>query len=144
MKLFEMKSRSSLILAFGFGTLIVLIAVLGFGAIRRARAIYSEMESTQRAYLAAESFRRDIAADMYLADILVRDYLLDPSPQAAPMHRKQLIEIRDSLQRRMDLLAQYIGANDTHGLSRLQVQVQDYWDSLDPIFEWTLQQKSRE
>lgn len=142
MKHFDMKSRSSLILAFGFGTLIVLIAVLGFGAIRRARVIYNEMESTQRAYLAAESFRRDIAADMYLADILVRDYLLDPSPQAAPMHRQQLLEIRDSLQHRMDMLAQRIGANDTHGLSRLQVQVQDYWDSLDPIFEWTPQQKA--
>jgi hypothetical protein len=74
-----MKSRSSLVLAVGFGILIVLIAILGFGAIRRARAIYSEMEATQQAYLDAESFRRDIAADMYLADILVRDYLLDPS-----------------------------------------------------------------
>ena len=72
----DMKSRSSVILAFGFGTLIVLIAILGFGAIRRARAIYNEMESTQKTYLEAESFRRDIAADMYLADILVRDYLL--------------------------------------------------------------------
>jgi hypothetical protein len=42
--LLDMKSRSSYILAAGFGTLIVLIAVLGFGAIRRARAIYNEME----------------------------------------------------------------------------------------------------
>ncbi len=69
-----MKSRSSFVLVVGFGILITLIAVLGLGAIRRARAIYNEMESTQQAYLEAESFRRDIAADMYLADILVRDY----------------------------------------------------------------------
>ena len=59
----DMKSRSFVILAFGFGTLIVLIAILGFGAIRRARAIYSEMESTQKTYLEAESFRRDKAQD---------------------------------------------------------------------------------
>jgi len=98
---------------------IILIAVLGFGAIQRARAIYNEMDSTQRAYLEAESFRRDIAADMYLADILVRDYLLDPSPQSAPMHRQQLIEIRNSLQARMDLLAQRIGESDTHAYARL-------------------------
>ena len=52
-----MKSRSSLVLAFGFGSLIVLIAVLGLGAIRRARAIYGEMEATQQSYLEAESFR---------------------------------------------------------------------------------------
>ena len=138
----DMKSRSSLALAFGFGTLIVLIAVLGFGAIRRARAIYNEMESTQQAYLEAESFRRDIAADMYLADILVRDYLLDPSPQAAPMHRQQLLEIRNSLQERMDLLGQRMGESDTRGLARLQTEVQAYWDSLDPIFDWTPQDKA--
>jgi hypothetical protein len=42
--LLDMRSRSSYILAAGFGTLIILIAVHGFGAIRRARAIYNEME----------------------------------------------------------------------------------------------------
>jgi hypothetical protein len=43
-------SRSYFVLALGFGTLIALIAILGVGAIRRAQAIYSEMESTQDAY----------------------------------------------------------------------------------------------
>jgi signal transduction histidine kinase len=140
--LLDMKSRSSVILAFGFGTLVILIAVLGFGAIRRARAIYNEMESTQQTYLEAESFRRDIAADMYIADILVRDYLLDPSPRSAPEHRQQLLEIRNSLQGRMDMLAQRMGESDTRGLARLQTEVQAYWDSLDPIFEWTPQDKA--
>src|SRR5689334_10551353 len=98
-------SRSYFVLALGFGTLIALIAILSVGAIRRAQGIYSEMESTQDAYLQAESFRRDIATDMYLADILVRDYLLDPSPQNAPLHRQQLLEIRSSLQTRLDQLA---------------------------------------
>lgn len=138
----DMKSRSSFILAFGFGTLIVLIAVLGFGAIRRARAIYNEMEATQQSYLEAESFRRDIAADMYLADILVRDYLLDPSPQNAPQHRQQLLDIRNSLQERLDLLAKRMGDSDNPGLPRLQTEVQAYWDSLDPIFEWTPKEKA--
>ena len=142
MNLMYLKSRSSLILAFGFGTLIVLIAVLGFGALRRARAIYREMESTQQTYLEAESFRRDIVADMYLADILVRDYLLDPSPQSAPMHRQQLLEIRSSLQGRMDVLSQRMGESDIHGLSQLQTEVLAYWDSLDPIFDWTPQEKA--
>jgi signal transduction histidine kinase len=138
-----MRSRSSLfVLALGFGTLIILIAVLGIGALRRARAIYMEMEATQDSYLQTESFRRDIAADMYLADILIRDYLLDPSPQNVAYHRQQLLEIRGSLQTRLDLLAERMSDNDNPGLDRLQKEVQGYWDSLDPIFEWTPQQKS--
>jgi signal transduction histidine kinase len=138
-----LRSRSSFILAAGFGTLVILIAVLGFGALRRARAIYSEMESTQETYLETEAFRRDVVADMYLADIMVRDYLLDPSPKSAPEHRQELLEIRGSLQDRLDMLAQRMSDSDTKGLVRLQAEVQAYWDSLDPIFEWTPQQKAQ-
>jgi signal transduction histidine kinase len=137
-----MKSRSSLVLAIGFGFLIILIAVLGFSAIGRARQMYREMEVTQETYLANEAFRRDVAADMYLADILVRDYLLDPSRENAPMHKQQLVAIRSSLQSRVDVLSQKIGDADASGLPRLQEEVQAYWDSLDPVFEWTPQQKA--
>src|SRR6185437_14657017 len=136
------KSRSSFVLALGFGTLIALIAILGIGTVRRARAIYDEMEKTQDAYLQAETFRRDIATDMYLADILVRDYLLDPSPQNAPLHRQQLLEIRSSLQKRLDQLATNVPDRDSPRLERLQNVVQGYWDSLDPIFDWTAQEKA--
>lgn len=138
-----MKSRSLLLpLALGFGTLVVLIAILGIGSIRRARAIYNEMESTQDAYLQSEAARRDIATDMYLSGILVRDYLLDPSPQNAPQHRQQLLEIRSSLQQRLDQLPEQLGDVKSPNLPRLQSEVQSYWDSLDPIFDWSPQEKA--
>ena len=56
-----------LVLAFGFGILVVLIAILGFGAIRRADAIYKDMKAAQDSYSETESFRRGIATDIYLA-----------------------------------------------------------------------------
>jgi len=138
-----MKSRSLLLpLILGFGTLVVLIAVLGVGAIRRARAIYDVMETTQDVYLQSEATRRDIATDMYLAGILVRDYLLDPSPQNGPQHRQQLLELRSSLQQRLDQLPQQLGDVKSPSLPRLQSEVQSYWESLDPIFDWTPQEKA--
>lgn len=140
----RMRSRSSFALAVGFGILIALIAVLGFGAIRRAKAIFRETQATQDAYLQTESFRRDIVRDMYLADILVRDYLLDPSPQNAARHRAELLTIRDSLQDRLDRMSTRIRENDSPGMKRLQSEVQAYWDSLDPIFDWTPEQKAQQ
>lgn len=138
-----MKSRSLLFpLALGFGILVILIAILGVGAIKRARAIYDEMEATQDAYLQSEAARRDIAADMYRAEILVRDYLLDPSPLNASQHRQQLLEIRASLQQRLDQFPQQLEDVKSPTLSRLQSEVQGYWDSLDPIFDWTAKEKT--
>src|SRR5919201_334127 len=101
-----MYARSSLfVLVIGVSILIVLIAVLGFGAIRRADAIYRDMESAQDSYSQTEAFRRDISRDLYLADILLRDYLLDPAPESALRHRQQLFTIRNSLQARLDELS---------------------------------------
>lgn len=138
-----MDSRSSLFaLAIGFGILIVLIAILGFGAIRRADTIYRDMKAAQDAYSQTETFRRGIATDIYLADILLRDYLLDPSPQSAPRHRQELFAIRNSLQQRLDQLSGLMPENDSPGLARLQAEVEGYWDSLDPIFQWTPKEKA--
>ncbi len=138
-----MRSRSLYIIAIGFGILVTLIGILGFGAVRRAKTIYREMERTQNAYLRAEASRRDIAADMYLADILLRDYLLDPSPQNTKEHRAQLLAIRASLQERTDRLSEEIGPND-QALQRLKEEVQGYWESLDPIFDWTTKDKGEQ
>jgi signal transduction histidine kinase len=139
-----MTSRSVLlVLVLGFGIVIVLIAVLGSGAVRRADAIYNDMKAAQDSYSATESFRRGIATDMYLADILLRDYLLDPSPESAPRHRQELLTIRNSLQQRLDELSVHITEIDSPGLVRLQEEVGAYWDSLDPIFDWTPEDKAR-
>jgi hypothetical protein len=84
-----MNSRSSFVLAIGFGILIVLIAVLGLGAVQRAGTIYHEMQTAQDAYLETEGLRRGIVPDMYAAEVLVRDYLLDPVPENVFQHREQ-------------------------------------------------------
>jgi len=137
-----MQSRSSFVLAIGFGILVVLIGALGFGAINRADTIYGEMQTAQESYFQTEASRRGIVTDMYAADVLVRDYLLDPSPENVQNHRQELLKTRDLLQDRLNQLSGVAGENDSPNLARLQEEVEGYWDSLDPIFEWTPQEKS--
>jgi len=137
-----MKSSSSFVLFIGFGALIIVTAVLGIGATRRADAIYRDMRIAQETYSQTESFRRGIATDMYLADILVRDYLMDPTPESVPRHRMELVAIRDSLQQRLDQLSSFIPEENNSRIELLQAEVEAYWDSLDPIFEWTAKEKA--
>jgi hypothetical protein len=74
-----MRSRSWLVLAIGFGALVLLIGLLGFGAMRQAQALHDETVSAHDAYLQTDAVLREIPADLYLGDILIRDYLLDLS-----------------------------------------------------------------
>src|SRR6187399_1271187 len=138
-----MNHRSTLFaLAIGFGILIALIAALAIGAIRKAGTMYEEMQVAQDSYLRAEAFRRGIATDTYLADILIRDYLLDPSPENAPHHRQELLAARDSLQRRMTELSALLVDTDNPALTRLKPEVEAYWSSLDPILQWNAEEKA--
>jgi signal transduction histidine kinase len=139
----DKESRSSFVLMIGFGILIVLIGVLGFQAVQRAESIYKEMQVAQNAYLRTEEFRRGFVSDMYLSDVLVRDYLLDPSPDSAPARRQNVQAMRDSLQTRLDLFSASPGEKLAPDLADLQSKVEDYWDSLDPIFDWTAKQRSQ-
>jgi signal transduction histidine kinase len=134
-----MNSRSTLfVLAIGFSILIALIASIGFGAVQRADTIYREIQNAEDSYSETETFRQRISTDIYLADILLRDYLMDPSSQNASHTRQDLLVIRNSLQERLDLLSKRMTKTDRLVLLRNEVQV--YWDSLNPVFEWTAKQ----
>ena len=137
-----MRSRSWLVLSIGFGTLILLIGLLGFGAMRRAQALHDETVSAHEAYLQTDAVLREIPADLYLGDILIRDYLLDPSHITAPAYRDQLLLKRSSIQQRLTVLAQRLGEGEVARLQQLRTELQAYWESLDPILKWSPQEKA--
>ena len=94
----DKESRTSFVLIIGFGILILLIGVLGFRAVQRAESIYKEMQVAQDAYLRTEEFRQGFVADMYLSDVLVRDYLLihaGTAFQLASVSRRCVIHFRN-------------------------------------------------
>ena len=137
-----MKSRAWLILTIGFGTLILLIGLLGFGAMRREKELHDETEAAHAAYLQNDAILREIPADLYLSDVLIRDYLLDPSHLTAPYYREQLLTRRESIRHRLDLLAKRLGGDEGVRLQQLRNELRAYWESMDPIMQWTPQQKA--
>jgi signal transduction histidine kinase len=128
-------------LSIAFGSLIVLIALLGVGSIRRARQTYAEVASLYETNRQTERILSDIRADIHASGIFVRDYLLDPSHIAGAYHRAQLLEMRGALSRNLDALERQIGREDASRLRRLREELDGYWETLDPLFEWTPKQK---
>jgi signal transduction histidine kinase len=78
---------------------------------------------------------------MEVSGIFIRDYLLDPSPVTAPMHREQLVGIRDSMAGQLTDLVRLVEQDETRTVGRLQREIDAYWRSMDPVFDWTSQQK---
>ena len=137
-----MTSRFQLILAAAFGSLIVLLGVAGFESFRRASQIYEEISYLHESYRKGEQVLGQIQADIHLAGVLVRDYLLDPSQITGQLYREKLIDVREGMQDQFDELKKMIGAEDAGRLSQLRAEVDAYWDSVNPLFGWTPQEKS--
>ena len=133
-----MRSKLLIALAVGFGSLILLIGILGFGVVQRVRQMSDQMEAAQRAYIQAEDLLGDISGDLQMVGILVRDYLLDPSSATAPEYRAQLIRQRNLIESRLQLLS----TREFRAAEKLRKEVKAYLDSLDPLLAWTLQEKA--
>jgi signal transduction histidine kinase len=136
------KSRTWPVLFFGFGSLVLLIALAGLGAARRASQIHTEMAAIYESHRETTMILNDIRSGVNLSGIYVRDYLLDPSHLMASSHRQRLLEIRTSTARQLEQLRARIGKEDAGALARMSAELDGYWDSLDPLFDWTPQQKT--
>jgi signal transduction histidine kinase len=135
------RKRSWLLLACSLALLVILIAAFGLLSIRAARSIHTDITEAHDSYLRTDKFLRAIPTDMYVGGLLVRDYLLDDSETSEDMYEQQLAAIRLSIEERLGKLEPELGQVASPAMHRLRVEVQGFWESLEPIFKWTPQQK---
>ena len=135
-----MRSRMGLALAAGFGSLLLLIGLLGVGALRRTAAMHQDMLAAQSAYEATDSALRDLPVSIHLMGILVRDYLLDPAPAAGPFYQEQLRKTQQSIESDLSRLR---GAGEAQAgkVEQFRRETQEYVDLLKPMLGWTPAEK---
>ena len=91
-------SRSAPVLLIVFGMLIGLIAISGFGAMHRARETYRAVSILTEHYRHTDRVLHSIASGIYMAGLVARDYLLDPSNVHAAEYRAQLVAERSAME----------------------------------------------
>ncbi len=129
------------VLAIAFSTLLFIAALSGLESWRRMGQVYETMRGIDRSHGRADDALGGIESGIYISGIFARDFLLDPSNITADLHREELLQIRSQMEKDMAALS-YLVETDPKLAERLRREVDQYWDSLDPIFEWTPQQKS--
>lgn len=136
-----MKLRSWPILALGFGTLVLLAVLSSADSWRRTGQIYEAILATQQSHARAEAALREIESGIYLSGIFARDFLLDPSHITADLHREELRTVRTSMEEALAAVSELAATGDPELPAKLRTELDAYWASLDPIFDWTPRQK---
>jgi signal transduction histidine kinase len=127
--------------AAALGGLLLLVALSVLTLSRKAQDIYTELDQLNTHHRNVETTLRRLRADVHLSGIYIRDYLLDNARENAPEYRRHLEELRtrnlDSVQK----LQSMIRPQDRARVVSLEGNLNDYWQTFDPLFDWTVVEK---
>jgi signal transduction histidine kinase len=138
-----MLMRRSVLLAFAFASLLLIIGGAAIAIWRGAESARQEVSALHRAHFEAGDALASIRANVYLSGILTRDYLLDPDPSHAARYADQFDGIRKSTERSFRALpASGQSPAESAAVARLQRELNSYWDPTNIVLNWTPEQKN--
>ncbi len=124
----------------GFVSLLLLIVVSMTASSRKAQEIYTQLDQLNTRHYNLDTKLRRLRSDVNLSGIFVRDYLLDIARERAPEYRLRLTEFRQGTMATVAELTALIEGHDDQILA-LQATLDDYWQTFDPLFDWTPAEK---
>lgn len=134
-----MRFRRWHIAALALTGLLGLIAFFGMTTVRRATENYGRLDALYTHYRAVELRLHRLRSDVNLSAIYTRDYLLDPADAQGTDYQGRLAEYRRSNLETLDELRGLLPGRGTaaQGIETLQTSVEGYWQSYEPLFDWT-------
>lgn len=135
-----MRFRTWPVAALGVGSLLLLVVVSMLTLSRRAQEIYTELDQLNTHHHNVDAKLRRLRSDVNMSGIFVRDYLLDVSREHAPEYRERLTQFR---QTNIATLAELRELDVAHAkrIGSLEAQLDEYWQTFEPLFDWTAAEK---
>ena len=132
-----MRLRTWPVAALALCALLILVVVAVLESSRRAQEIYSRLDAINQRYHEVEAKLRRLRSDVNLSGIFIRDYLLDPARERAPHYRRRIAEYRrTNMATFAELDALTRGQEEVdQRLNRLRTRLDDYWRTVDPLFD---------
>jgi len=126
----------------GFGVLLALMAVMYIDTLRVLRETESRSAQIRRDFLTRERTLDQIRSGLYESGNVVRDYVLVESGQTPPeMLRAQLRATREEMDAAKKADSQSLSPQGKEAYQHLAAELESYWATLDPIFEWDSKEK---
>ena len=134
-----MPLKTWLVAALGLGSLLLLIALSILASSRKAQDIYVQLDQLDTHHRLVETNLRGLRSDVNLSGVFVRDYLLDVARERGPGYREQLTEFREANMATLAELEKLIGRDER--IESLRAKLDEYWQTFDPLFDWTPAEK---
>lgn len=137
-------TNSRLVLMAGFGGLLLLMAFAGVDAINTLEQIQTSNDTIRDDFLLRTRVLERIRADLYISGTYVRDYLLERESGKAEGHRYSLIETRNDMDAALADYRKLLNFQESAPFQVLTAELEAYWTVLEPVFEWSPEQRQRD
>jgi signal transduction histidine kinase len=127
---------SRLVLAAGFGGLLLLMAFAGLDSIATLRQIQTANDEIRQNFVKRTRLLERIRGDVYVSGTYVRDYLLESESGRAEGHRYSLRETRHDMDEALTQYRAMLTPGEAGPFAVLTGELNQYWGMLDPVFEW--------
>jgi signal transduction histidine kinase len=129
------------LLSAAFGSLVALMLIAGAATLNKAGELYTSLADLNASYRKSWFSLEEIRSGIHVSSVLVRDYLLDPSQSRTREIRAELLRLRRETELHQTALERDTGEANRANLRELRAEINAYWESLDPVFDWTPEQK---
>jgi len=120
----------------GFGALLVLIVLATVTTLTKSFAIFQQLSTAHDTHdRVAEALLR-LRADLYLAGILKRDFLLDRSENQSSSYGEQFAKIQNSAEESLRTIENSLGHERPQSVARLRSEVTSYIRPLRQALDW--------
>jgi signal transduction histidine kinase len=130
------------VFSFALLALLALMLVPAVTALRRSEAIYDEVRATQQQFQSTQLIFEALSQNVVSISLAIREFLLDPSPDAGRIYRVRVNVARDQVQSDIARLGQVLPADGRAALQKLRQEVDDYLSAVSVIFNWTAEQRA--
>ena len=131
------------VLVAGFGGLLLLMAFAGLDGMQAVRDIQTSNDEVRQDFLRRTRLLERIRGDVYVSGTYVRDYLLEPEPGKAEGHRYSLLETRKDIDAALADYRSQMNVREARPFQVLTAALTDYWKLLEPVLQWTTEQRRR-
>jgi signal transduction histidine kinase len=135
---------SRLVLILGFGGLLLLLTFASIDGIHALSQIQTANDALREDFLLRTRVLERIRGDVYVSGTYVRDYLLEPESGKAEGHRYSLAETRRDMDAALAQYRAFLGGPESRPFDVLTRELAQYWTVLDPVFQWTPEERRRQ
>ncbi len=122
--------------------LLSLMLLPSLTALRRSQEIYHEIRRMQGDEKRNRLLVEQLSRNLYLVSIVLREFLLDTSPEVEADYLNRIIRLRSEIQEQVSELEKTSHLEDRSPLVRLRREIDTYWEFMLPVLHWTPKERA--